>query len=265
MQLPTYKQVQKILTSLLLLLITTGVKAQKEPPGLIYAGEQLVNGKISYELFDHRGKKIFPNPVDRAYSNAWSWIMVVNNNTQLKTGYDFYGKPLGVDSIEETKSVYANVNRLAAKRKGKWGFYNRQGQLRIPHQFDSVSCFYEYVAAVKKDGQAYLVDTTGKRLDMPYHPKNQRYNFGDEDIATGMFGFYNPNYTIVKKEQKKGLTDKQNNILIPVEYDELYSLKEKLNLVTVKKNGKYGLVAFGGKIIIPVQYQRLMVLNDYFY
>lgn len=250
-----------------ILLLTTFVAfSQKQPPGLIYSCEKKVNDIIQYDIFNSSGQKILNHSVDWAYSNTWSWLFVMDKKTKFRTVYNYFGQPLGIDSIQESQSTYLNLNRIALKRNGKWGFYDRQGKLRVAHRYDEVSHFKNNIAAVKLDKEMFMIDTNGVKVDVPYNPSNQDYSFDDMDIAIGMGGdFYNQNFKKVLENGKVGLLDVVNNtIIIPVEYDKLVDINDKFKIITGGKNGKYGLIAFGGKVLIPFEYESVFVLNAYF-
>jgi hypothetical protein len=240
--------------------------SQKEPPGLIYSCEKKINGNAQYEIFNSTGQKIIDHRVDWAYSNTWTWLFIMDAKSRLKTIYNYHGQKLGIDSIEESQSTYLNLNRVGLKRNGKWGFYDRQGKLKIPHLYDEISHFNNNIAAVRLDKEKFLIDTNGLKLSMRYDPNNEDYTFDDMDIAIGMGGdFHYPDFKKITEKGKVGLLDVVNNkIIIPVEYDELVDIKDNLKLITGGKNGKYGLLAFGGQIVIPFEYERVFVLNDYF-
>jgi WG containing repeat len=252
-------------TTLLLLTVFVAF-SQKQPPGLIYSCAKKDNGITKYDIFNSAGQKIINQSVDWAYSNTWTWLFVMDNKTKLKTVYNYYGQVLGIDSIEESQSTYLNLNRIGLKRKGKWGFYDKQGTLRVAHLFDEISHYKKNIAAVKQGKEIYLIDTNGVKVAAAYDPSNHDYSFSDDDIAIGMGGdFFYKDYKKIIENGKVGLLDVVNNkIIIPVEYDKLVDLKDKFKIITGGKNGKYGLIAFDGQIIIPVEYESIFVLNDYF-
>lgn len=256
----------KLLIAVISFLAATSVCSQSQPPGLVYSCETKNNNGSSYEIFNSDGKQILATPVHWAYSNSWSWIIVIDKQTELRTIYDYYGKDLGIDSVQETQSTYFNGNRAGIKRNGKWGFYNRQGKLSIPHQFDEISHFHKNMAAVKTGGQVFMIDTNGTRINTPYDPSNQDYSFDDSDIAIGMGGdFYFPDYKKINENGKLGLLDiKSNKILVPAEYDYLTEPKPHFKVITAGKNGKFGLVEYGGRILIPLKYESVILLNAYF-
>ncbi len=252
-------------TTLFLLTVFAGL-SQKQPPGLIYCCKKKTNGNTQYDIFNSSGQKIIQHSVDWAYSNTWSWLFITDTKTKLKTIFNYYGQELGIDSIEESQSTYLNLNRVGLKRKGKWGFYNKQGKLIISHLYDDISHFKNNIAAVKMGTEIFMVDTNGVRLATPYNPSNNNYSFDDHDIAIGMGGdFHYPDFKKISENGKVGLFDVKNNtIIIPVEYDKLVDIKDKFKIITGGKNGKYGLIAFGGQIIIPLEYESVFVLNNYF-
>ena len=232
----------------------------------MYSCEKKVDGNTQYDIFNSSGKKILKNSVDWAYSNTWTWLFVVNSKTKLTTVYNYAGKELGIDSIESSQSTYSNINRAGLKRNGKWGFYDREGKLKIPHLYDEISHFQDNKAAVKLGSEVFMIDSNGTKISSLYNVSDNKYSFSDSDIDLGMGGnFYNGNFKKITENGKIGLLDVANNkLIIPVEYDELVDLKDKFSLITAGKNGKYGLIAFGGQIIIPLEYQSIFVLNNYF-
>lgn len=250
----------------LLVLIFLAAFSQNEPPGLIYSCEKKVNNVTHYEIFNSSGQKIITHTVDWAYSNTWTWLFVMDNKTKLTTAYNYFGQELGIDSVEESQSTYLNINRVGLKRNGKWGFYDKQGKLRISHIYDKISHFNNNLAAVKLGKEVFMIDTNGVKVTAPYDPANNDYSFDDMDIAIGMGGdFYHKDFKKIIENGKVGLLDVVNNrIIIPVEYDKLVDIRDKFKIITGGKNGKYGLLAFGGQVIIPLEYESVFVLNDYF-
>ena len=235
--------------------------AQDYAQGIIYSAEVKINGESKYELYSETGQKLFDNKVDWAYSNAWDWIFIINRKNDLRDVYNMKGIKLPIDSIESSKSVYTDLNRIALKKNGKWGFYDKSGNLKIKHTYSEVSNFKNDVAAVKINEEIFFIDSNGIKVDKKYNP--DEYNFSDFDIDLGMYDFSSPNYKVIKNGSKKGLSDAKGKVLVPAEYDEILSLKEHFQQVTVKINGKYGIVSFSGKVLIPIIYEKVIVLNDY--
>jgi uncharacterized LabA/DUF88 family protein len=51
--------------------------------------------------------------------------------------------------------------------KGKYGFVNTSGIIKIPLLFDQVGDFSEGIAAVRKEGKWSFIDTYGERVIAP--------------------------------------------------------------------------------------------------
>ena len=238
--------------------------SQDQPPALIYSAEIKINDSVNvYDIYTSTGKKVFTE-VYWAYSNPWSWIFITDRTTQKSTAFNYAGIPFGIDQIEETKCVALYSNRIAVKQNGKWGFYDAFGKLQIPLLFDEVSNFEQDTAAVKVNGEVYLIDTTGTRLSLPYTDDETRYSFEDADIGLGMSDFSSSEFKMFQKGKKKGLCAADGRIIIPADYESLNTLKEHFQVITVKQKGLYGLVSFKNETVIPIRYTAVFVLNDYF-
>jgi hypothetical protein len=245
-----------------LTIIHLSTRAQKPSP--IYSAEKIENGKSQYYIYDYQGGKLFPNAVDWAYSNTWSWIFVLNKSSNLIKAYDSKGNYFGIDSIQETQSTYSNLNRTGIKKNNKWGFYDRNGKIKIAHDYDEISHFRNNKAAVKVGNSIYMIDTNGVRLPEAYKD-DKNYGFEDSDIALGMGGdFYNFQHKKVEQNKKIGLSDKQGTLVIPVIYDYLFDIKEEFELISARIGDMNGVLHFGNKVIIPIEYKSVFVLNDYF-
>lgn len=253
----------KIKTALIatLSLTTFPGLAQDYAKEIIYSAETRSGGEKCYVLYTETGKRIFKNNVYWAYSNVWDWIFVTEKKGGLKKVYSNDGAKLITDSVEQSRSVFGNDNLIALKKGGKWGYYDRSGTLRIAHLYDKVSGFKNDVAAVMLNGETFLINVSGEKVNRLY--KDGDFDFNDYEISIGMFGFSSPDYKLINKGKKVGLANKKGKIVVPAEYEAVLSLKEHFQQVTVEKNGKYGVLSFSGKIIVPIEYESVVVLNDY--
>ncbi|MGE5943579.1 MAG: WG repeat-containing protein, partial [Flavobacteriales bacterium] len=69
------------------------------------------------------------------------------------------------------------------------------------------------------------------------------------------------NYAITFKDNKRGLIDKYLNTIIPCEYDKF---QIEGHLIVTFKNNKQGLMNLDGKVIIPCEYDRFQVTENNF-
>ena len=81
---------------------------------------------------------------------------------------------------------------------------------------------------------------------------NDKYDFYDELMC-------NKGYYIALKEDKYGIVDSKDEVIIPFMYEE-YADDAENGLVTVSLNGKFGIIDLDNKIIIPFEYE---VIRNY--
>ena len=81
---------------------------------------------------------------------------------------------------------------------------------------------------------------------------SDKYDFYDELMS-------NKGYYIALKEDKYGIVDSQDRIIIPFIYDE-YADDADNGLITVSLNGKFGIIDLNNNIIIPFEYE---VIRNY--
>lgn len=74
--------------------------------------------------------------------------------------------------------------------------------------------------------------------------------------------WYEKNLLKVKKDEKYGLIDLLGNEVLPIEYDNISTLKGVENSILVQKDGKYGLVNSEGSIIIEANYKEIKSIEE---
>lgn len=109
---------------------------------------------------------------------------------------------------------------------------------------------------MKKSGKAisYLAKDDEKRYDLTkcgiVNNGKVIIPFEYTDISKGS---PDGNYFIVRKDEKWGLINRQNKLIIPYEYDELDYPKD--NLIAAYKNEKYGMIDLDNNIVLPFEYE----------
>src|SRR5687768_7218109 len=66
--------------------------------------------------------------------------------------------------------------------------------------------------------------------------------------------------TFQTSNNKKGIVDKNNEIVIPAMYDDIELISD--GLVIVKLNNRYGCIDQSGKFIIPLKYESISPFSD---
>lgn len=126
--------------------------------------------------------------------------------------------------VNENFERYGDYNESAglipAKLNGKWGFYDNEGKLAIPHMYEAILatcngnyCTGWYVqgrikAWVKKTDNPIFIDKTGQEIAAP------EYDLVIETTHPGA-GYY------FKKDGKWALADKDKKVLTEFKYDQI--------------------------------------------
>ncbi|MCB0651170.1 MAG: WG repeat-containing protein [Saprospiraceae bacterium] len=88
-----------------------------------------------------------------------------------------------------------------------------------------------------------------------YHLKNKEYEqLQDLNIGTG----YSTDFLIATIGSKKGLIDYDNNIIIPIKYQNVKRIGDDLTLL-VKDNDKHGVLNIKNEIIVPIEYDEIYI------
>ncbi|MDM1551631.1 WG repeat-containing protein [Empedobacter falsenii] len=162
---------------------------------------------------------------------------------------------------EKTKLAVVSLN-------GFYGAINQNGDIIIPFIYDYAMYFSDELLAVKKNNKWGYVDENNIVI-IPFEYDNI-INFTSEnddsfmknDTVLGWSGHFNNDKTIVCKNGKLGLINKQNEVLAPFKYKTISSYNEKYACVSLD-NRKYGLVDYHNNVIIPFDYDYLSLVGDY--
>ena len=138
-------------------------------------------------------------------------------------------------------------NRGRVKKKGKYGFVNPEGEVKIPLVYDSISDFNNGAAILK--GTLFYIDTLGIKKHLVLGCGGVVFNKGD--------------YRVYQIGNLKG-------VIKTYPYDTLISQKyleiqvfEFMDIFAVKNNtGKYGIVSVTDSVIQPFIYDTIFV-RDY--
>lgn len=243
---------------LLILLITFTLGSARAQRPYYYSAQKVDSmNKKSYILFDKYGNRITNLEFDWIVTNNIGWILGLKDR-QYRI-YDSTGRYIGIDSIQSMIEVWSSSTLIPLKRGGYWGFYSKDGKLKIKHQYDDVTIFKWGKAAVKSNGKIFYIDTSGLILPEKY-TESEVYTFEKTSTLVGLFGFSNWAQEKFMKDNKVGLIEKATGkILIDPVYDGMYSISK--DNVVVKQSNKFGVVNFSGKIIIPIEYNMIYLLD----
>lgn len=224
---------------------------------LLEGGKKMYLGGLHY-YFDKNGK-----PMNNVYdyvmdADEFDENFVLLNNKWGKA--DKNGKiiiPLKYDMGRLT------VNGMTAVyRNGKWGFVNRVGKEVIPPKFDSVVADFNAkgMAVISNSGKMFSIDKTGKitkALDGLPWGKDQDLPWRTSKFAQFFDGVddFNHGLARVNKNGKAGFINTKGEIVIPLEYDELFIFSEGKAIARKDKN--WGFINEKNETVIPFEYDGL--------
>lgn len=207
-----------------------------------------------------------------------------------------FGQGMGNEYIDSKSSSEKNLNAKGyelldynnnskmrkIKKDHKIGLLNTQNyQIVIPVEYDEISFFIteDSVAVATINNKSFLLNTKNKLISPIYDyiddnfkenmflaKKDNKYTYINSN-GISFKKFYDEannfveGYAEIKIDNKWGLIDKKENIIIPVEYG---SIRNKIykEILAVSKNEKWGFVDLKNNIVVPLKYDDV---SDPFY
>lgn len=168
------------------------------------------------------------------YLNASNFV---NGRAVVLTtdGYQVINKNLQALSDSSFDKIYINNTRLWKFKIGKtYGYLDSENEFNIWKQgFSQAGQFEDGFACIEYQGINYIIDSTYRRLEIPYqHIRN---------LSHGRFAFSN--------KSKYGVLDSEGNVLAHEIYDGLY--KYSGNRLGYQKGSLWGYLDLNGKEITP--------------
>lgn len=119
-------------------------------------------------------------------------------------------------SADYTFGFGISKKMAAVCKDGKYGFINELGQEVIPLQYQYADTFHEGLAAVVKDNKVGFINENGEVV-IPFIYEVAYSNDSDGRCLT--WSSFNDGNTILKKNGKWGIIDKQGNPITEFKYD----------------------------------------------
>ncbi len=139
----------------------------------------------------------------------------------------------------------------AVERKGKWGFIDKTGKLRIPFSYGYASGFSEGLSAFTdfKDGNfgkwGYIDENGVVVISQQFH------------YATG---FKEGMAEVRNNEGKVGFINKEGHLLIDYQLDAAYGFYE--GLAAARSNDQWGFINKKGQWVIPPGFDKIRPFHD---
>jgi len=157
----------------------------------------------------------------------------------------------------------------------KWGFINVEGDVVINPDYEYCTSFEDNIARIEKNDLVGYIDSKGKILITPQYIKgsnffenyaivqlenSDRITFIDKtgkpmtDLNIHSATSFSNGIAGVMINEKWGFIDKNFNLFIRPQYDDIESLQN--NFVIVKSKDKWGLINRKGDIVVDYKYDR---------
>src|SRR5688572_24791920 len=143
--------------------------------------------------------------------------------------------------------VFSQQNKVwVPYREGdRWGYSDTLGKITVKPSYDSVDFFDGEFAVVYKTGQMGLISGSGIEIIKPEYGEIEALGDGFE----------------VRKGNLSGFISDKGKVIIPVEYDDLYSNDDQF--IILFKGKKQGISSITGNIILPVEYDEVFTIFNY--
>ena len=206
-------------------------------------GHAVVGNNNMYGIIDSKGEIIVPLEYDKIghYHPKVIWASKGGNYGLINNGIF---KP--IDKVNEIWDFTAGSDLTVAKRKGKFGFINSQGEWVIEAKYKEAKSFNIGFAPVGDGKKWGIIDETGK-LVMPYRFDDIK-SYGNNGLAAVMIG------------KQWGFMNRKCAVVIPLKYqitpglpglvsDSMYASGFFFGAVRVKSKGNWGFLNKKGELI----------------
>lgn len=223
------------------------------------SGVGVIDGLLQVVIpFEYIEISSFQNGLARAKNKRGWGIVNMNNETVIPFGLvdelDRFGEsriykegkcgylnkynqmtvPIEYDDIEGGDGVYY------AKKNGFWGIIDKRdvNLILIPFEYDEIGHIIDNTVRVKKGTKVMIIDICNRQL-LSY-----------DDIIVIEDALF-----IVKKSNLWGIVDKENQVRIPIIYEEIKQCPYQRKLFMARGNGKWSLIDKENKRLIDSEFE----------
>jgi hypothetical protein len=137
------------------------------------------------------------------------------------------------------------------QKDGKWGFVDREGNVKIPPQFDQAAPFSDDLAVVALGGRAGYIDKNGKFVINPQFVSAAPFSEGLAAVRSG---------------NAWGFIDKTGKIVVPAQFQDLgtgpIQFSEGLAAVSRGQDTPVGYIDKQGRMAIAPQFDFAQPFSD---
>lgn len=227
---------------------------------LVNGNKLIYKDRYSYKIgiIDINGKQLVYPKYDGLFYSATNEDYVPENLLEAKIGeksgyIDFDGN-IRVPFIYRFCGTFENGYAWVSNESGKTGVIDKYGNIVEPLVHDNVLQL--------NDGRVVFVDKGfNERYFVMGKPKDYvKQNYSHKSFRFDIF--HNPEYVGVETSQRKrGVTSLDGRVLIPAIYDDITFWQTMYKGVIVKKDNKYGIIDINNNTLLSFEYDSLGVVE----
>lgn len=152
----------------------------------------------------------------------------------------------------------AGVNRIVVAKDGNYGVIDKTNKTIVPFdgKYQTIEAYSEGMAPVTNaKGKWGFIDLNGVETAKPQYDYLQGGFASVDGFSEGLAAVG----VTMKGQDKWAFIDKNDHVIIPLEYDEVRSFSE--GLAGVCKGDKWGFLDKTGKMVIPLQFDDKNVVR----
>ena len=151
-------------------------------------------------------------------------------------------------AVEEYHQIYGEVEHF--EQDGLWGLKDEDGKVIVEPIYDELYGFAgEDLAVIYKDEKYGYLHKSGKVHIGPMYQDAYDFEGGK---------------AIVKLDDKYGVINIQNTVVIPFVFDEITALDDEGNF-TVQKHNKWGVIDSEGKTVLNFNFEQCIEAENGYY
>ena len=192
--------------------------------------------------------KSFESFIERYPDNPYvdnAWRRIYNISTEIFTSSNikkFLKEYPDYPFKDELKKDFllANTKFYKMYKNGKYGFVDKEMNIRVPIIYSEANEFSEGVAAVSLNGEIGYINKIGELLI-------------DYQFEEG--GVFKNGLAMVSKDDKFGVIDKSGTFIVPLMYDDIGNISHQY--ISVGLNDQYGFIDRKGTLKVGLEYETV--------
>jgi len=209
------------------------------------------------KIFNNKGQLLTSHEYNSISLNYQHGLALVRRDSSYgfidTTGKEIIPSIYNKIIFDSKQNDYFPGGKASVQKNNKFGIIDLKGKVIVPCEYDwEVHLpLYTGFSEVTKNGLSGIIDKTGKEIipckydEINWDVENKKNN----NVPTKLLA---KTLFIARENDKWGMLDEKNNIIIPFKYEELESFSNGLAVAGL--NGKYGYINYNDSIVVPFIY-----------